>query len=485
MRAGQLSPVELVDAHIARVQQVNPHLNAMVADRFDDARADARAAQARLAAGGQDLPPFLGVPCTVKEFFAVRGMPKTGGVVARRDHRPDQDATAVARLRAAGFIPLGVSNVPEGGLWMETTNLIYGRTNNPWDLTRTPGGSSGGEGALVGSGASPVGLGSDIGGSIRIPAAMCGTVAHKPSAGLVPNSGQFPDTMDGTNAFLSSGPLVRRVEDLWPLLKILAGPDGIDIHCQARDLPDPMSVDLGKLVVIPLETNGRVAVDDSMRQGVRLTTAALQARGAQVRELRLDRLRSAVEIWSAMMAAAASKPYAEILGQGRRISVVAELMRSTIGRPRYSIDALMVTAGETLADLAPSLQRRFVEEGRLLREQLDQLLGDNAVIIHPPYTRPAPKHRGPWTTPFDFGYTAIFNVMQSAVTVVPTGQDSRGLPVCVQVVGSQGQDHLTIAAAAAIEAELGGWQMAEPRPLPHSRTWGPTQATRIVEGREL
>lgn len=480
-----------MDAHVARIRQVNPLINALVAERFAQARQEAAAADARLAQARQTgadalaaLPPFLGVPCTIKEFFAVAGLPKTGGVLSRKDHVPDQDATTVARLRAAGFLPLGVSNAPEGGLWMETTNLVYGRTNNPWDLSRTSGGSSGGEGALVASGCSPVGLGSDVGGSIRIPAAMCGTVGHKPSAGLVPNSGQFPDLLDDTGAFLASGPLVRRVEDLYPILRILAGPDGQDPHCVAMDLADPAKVDLGALTVIPMESNGRISVDPAMREGVRAAARALADAGATVREVKLERLRHAVEIWSAMLHQAASLPYAEILGQGRRISVAGELLRHAIGRPRYSMDALLVTASEVVADLLPALQRRFVDQGRALRAELDALLGDGAVLLHPPYSRPAPKHRGAWTTPFDFGHTAIFNVMQCGVTVVPTGFDSRGLPVAVQVVARQGQDHLAIAAAAAVEGALGGWTLAEPRAHPDSQTWGRTQAERIVAGKE-
>ncbi len=486
VRAGEISPTQLVDAHIARIERVNPHLNAMVADRFDAARDDARQAEARLAAADDpgDLPPFLGVPCTIKEYFQVQGMPRTAGLVARKGRIESADATAVTRLKAAGFIPLGVSNVPEGGLWMETTNLVYGRTNNPWDLSRTSGGSSGGEGALVASGASPVGLGSDIGGSIRIPAAMCGTVGHKPSGGLVPNSGQFPDIIDDTLQYLGTGPLCRRVEDLPGLLRVLAGPDGIDIHCRDMPLRDPADVDLRGLVVVPLPDNGARPADGNMRLGLQRATQALVDRGAVVREANLDRMRHAMEIWSAMLDDASSHPYAEILGEGQAISVIPELLRHVIGRPRYSWDALLVTAGESLGARLPGLKRRYLEEGRALRRQLDDLLGDHGVLLHPPYTRPAPRHRGAWTTPFHPSFTAIFNVMQNAVTVVPTGFDSRGLPVAVQVIARQGNDHLCIAAAAAIEQALGGWQMAEPRPVRRSETWGSTQARRIMEGRE-
>lgn len=485
IRAGEVSPLQLVDAHIARIELVNPLINALVGQRFEEARAEARAAGERLAGGSrEDLPPFLGVPCTIKEFFSLTGMIKTGGILARREHREDRDATTVARLRAAGFIPLGVSNVPEGGLWLETTNLVYGRTNNPWDLSRTSGGSSGGEGALVSAGCSPVGLGSDIGGSVRIPAAMCGTVGHKPSGGLVPNTGQFPDLLDGTGAFLGSGPLVRRVEDLAPLLRILAGPDGLDPNCHEAPLGDPGAVDLRRLNVFPIEENGRTTVEQCMKDGVRKATTALADRGASVRHVRVERLRHAIEIWTAMLSEAASVPYTTILGQGRRIGVLTELARAMTGSPRHSVEALLVAGSEVLSDLVPSVKRRFLAEGRALREQLDALLGEDGVLVHPPYSRPAPRHGEPWNTPFDFGHTAIFNVLQYPVTVVPVGFDSRGLPVCVQVIARQGQDHLTIAAAAAIEQALGGWVRSEPRALPRSETWGPVQLRRKLAGKE-
>jgi fatty acid amide hydrolase 2 len=194
---GALS-VEIVEAHARRVREVNPRVNAMVANRFDLARAEARAADLRVAREDPaSLPPLLGVPCTVKECFALTGMPNTGGLPSRVGHPATRDATAVARLRAAGAIPLGVTNISELCLWMEASNPNYGRTNCAYDPGRTSGGSSGGEGALIGSAASPFGVGSDIGGSIRMPAFFNGVFGHKPSGGLVPNTGQFPCTEHG------------------------------------------------------------------------------------------------------------------------------------------------------------------------------------------------------------------------------------------------------------------------------------------------
>ncbi|HRI66316.1 MAG TPA: amidase, partial [Polyangium sp.] len=195
VRRKKVSPVELVDAFIKRIEVENPALNAVVANRFELARDEARAATERVMQtdSPDELPAFWGVPCTIKEGIAVEGMPNSAGVFARRDIRADRDAVVVRRLRDVGAVVLGVTNMAEGGMWLETDNRVYGRTTNPWDHARIPGGSSGGEAAILGAGASPFGIGSDVGGSIRIPAAFCGIFGHKPTGKLVPNTGYWPD----------------------------------------------------------------------------------------------------------------------------------------------------------------------------------------------------------------------------------------------------------------------------------------------------
>ncbi len=277
----ELSPVDVVDAHIEHIQAVNPILNAVAAPRFEDARAEARAAETHLA-DGEPSSPLYGVPCTIKDFLGCTGLPHTGGLLARKDHYAQEDATVVQRLKAAGAIILGNTNVPEGGLWMETHNLIYGRTQNPWRKGFSPGGSSGGEGAIVAAGGSPFGLGSDIGGSIRIPAAFCGTPGHKPSGRLVPNTGHFPGGDEGVAAFLVTGPLARRVEDLQAVMEIIAGPDGADPVCREMAWADTLPADMSDVVVYPVETNGRARVSKEMRQAIRDSADALAARGAKI-----------------------------------------------------------------------------------------------------------------------------------------------------------------------------------------------------------
>jgi fatty acid amide hydrolase 2 len=207
IRAGETSARAVVEAHIERLRAVGPRVNAIAADRFDAALEDADAADARIAQADDPgaLPPLLGVPCTIKESIALRGMPNCAGLLSRREHRATETAPAAARLLAAGAIPLGVTNTSELTMWIESANYVYRRTRNAYDPARVAGGSSGGEGAAIGSGGSPIGLGSDIGGSIRLPAFFNGIFAHKPTPGLVPNTGQFPTPRATPSACSRSG----------------------------------------------------------------------------------------------------------------------------------------------------------------------------------------------------------------------------------------------------------------------------------------
>lgn len=462
IRAGAASPLEVVDAHIARIEAVNPAIRAVVEDRFDLARREAREAGERLARGADDLPPLFGVPFTVKEFIAVEGMPHTGGLVRRRGKRATADATVVRRLRAAGAIVLGVTNAPEGGLWNETYNEIYGRTLNPWDPARTPGGSSGGEAAIVAAGGAPFGIGGDIGGSIRAPAAFCGTVGHKATGRMVPNTGQFPPVHGEHSAYNTLGPLARRVEDVMPILRIIKGPDGVDPVTRPFELDDPRDVDLRDVVVHTVEEGGPVRVSEVMRDGVRRAARALADRGARIEPYRSRRLRLGFQIWSAMMAEVGTN-YLDVLGDGERISLLRELALFPLGRSRHTGPALFVTAAEVLGRALRLPTARFIEQGRKLQHELEELLGPRGVLLHPPYSRPAPRHHTPLLTPFDFACTGIFNVLELPATEVPLGLERRGLPIGVQVVARRGADHLALAVAAALEEDLGGWVRAEPR----------------------
>ncbi len=463
IRSGDVSAVEVLEVFIERIGQVNPAINALVADRFDQARHDAAAIDERIANANDpnELPALLGIPFTAKEFIAVDGFPYTAGLWARRDTVADYDATVVTRARDAGGIMVGVTNVPEGGMWMETHNFIWGRTNNPWDLRRTPGGSSGGEAALIGAGAMPWGIGGDVAGSIRIPAAFCGISGHKPTGGMIPNTGQWQPEGNEMGTFLTTGPMARHASDLRMLFDLMRGPDGKDPNVREWDMTEWSSDDLSEVVVYPVEADGAVKVRPVMRDAIRRATEALKARGARVGELKSKRLRKAFTIWATAMTSAMSgehsPSFAEILGDGQAINLAHEFGRLFRGKGRVTFPALGLAALDRLMTKVPDSLSRRLPKASELQAELEATLGPNGVLLHPPYSRPAPRHKFALLTPFDAMCTAVFNVIGFPVTQVPTGFDNRGLPVGVQVAGRRGNDYLTIAVAEALEKDFGGW----------------------------
>lgn len=457
IRTGEVSSREVVDAHIAQIERVNPTLNAVVAERFEHARDEADAADARQAAG-EPLGPLHGVPCTIKECFALEGMPQTAGLLARRQlGGASSDATAVARLRRAGAIPVGVTNTSELCMWLESNNRVYGRTNNPYDPTRIVGGSSGGEGAIIAAGGSPFGLGSDIGGSIRLPAFFNGVFGHKPSGGAVPSTGQFPSAENEAQRYLTTGPLSRSSEDLMPFLRIVAGPDGSDPGCREFEFGDPDAVSIRGLRVVTIEDNGSRRVHPELRASQQRAAKALEAMGANVETIRVPALKRSFEIWATLMGEAESEQsFRTLLEDGRPKSMLFETLRFALGRSDHTLPAILLAAVEPLSAVISGSPARAFERLRSLRDELAAVMGDG-VLLFPPYTRPAPRHDMPLLTPLDFAYTAIFNVLEFPSTQVPLGLSSEGLPLGVQVVGPLGADHRTIAVARALEDALGGW----------------------------
>jgi fatty acid amide hydrolase 2 len=459
IRSGETSSREVLEAHISRLIRVNPKLNAVVADRFTLARAEADAADNTLASSDpKSLAPFHGVPCTIKECFALEGMPQTSGSLSRKGHIAGSDATGVRRYRQAGAIPMGVTNVSELCLWMESDNPVYGLTNNPYDLGRTVGGSSGGEGAIIASGASPFGLGSDIGGSIRMPAYFNGVFGHKPSPGLVPNTGQHPIAHREALQFLGTGPLCRRAEDLMPLLRILSGPDGLDPSIETRELGDPESVDLSQLTVLTVPDNGAKKVDKELQEAQERAANHLASLGAKVQVRQFEGFHHGAEMWITNLSAHEGKhTFRKLMGRPDTLDLVGQLGRWMVGGADHTIVAILTGLFEDVGAGFEKRTRHFLSLTEEIRATVHASLDPNTVILYPTYPRLAPRHHMPKLRVFDAGYTCIINLLHLCATHVPMGLSRKGLPLGFQVVGVPGTDHQTIAVAMELERAFGGW----------------------------
>jgi len=457
---GELSALEVLDAHIARLEAVNPTLNALVFERLDHARDEARRLDASGPEAGARL--FHGVPFSVAESLAVEGCPHTAGSVARGGLVADRDATAVARMRKAGGIAVGVSNTSELGFWVEASNRVYGRTSNPYDARRTSGGACGGDAALVASGCVPVAVVSDAHGGARIPAAFCGVYAHKPTGGMVPITGQYPVSIGKAKRYTTIASMARRAEDLYPMLQTMYGADGVDRATLPIELRDPARVDFTwKRVVISDELGGwlprpQAAVRKALRRAARI----LAGFGAEVEEWQPAQFRSAGEIWLSMIheSFGLQHAFSDVVGEGRGVSVAMELARMALGRSRHTIPTLGFVGLERVTKGGYVRIQRFCAEGRRLRQRLNTVLGDGGLMLMPAYPTSAPKHRRTYREPMHMLYAAIHNVLEVPATTVPMSIGRDGLPVAIQVVAAHGRDDVCLAAAMALEAATGGWK---------------------------
>lgn len=454
IRTGAATSVEIVDAHLAVLHRIEP-LHAVAAERFTEARREAVAADARVAAGDTDLPPLHGVPVTIKEMLGVEGMPHTGGYPHRRKLRERTDATVVARLRDAGAIVLAVGNTCGQFVWIESNNPVYGRVGNAYDPGRTAGGSSGGDGAIVGSGGAPVALGSDLGGSVRIPAFLNGVFGHLPSPGLVPLTGHFPVPEGDVRRMLYPGILARRAQDLAPVLRIIAGPDGKDEYATtaADTIGDPASVSMAGLPVTVSTHSSTLPLRPVLREAIERAADHLRSQGASVTEKPLTQMRGAL----AQFLATAS---AEIDLLTSWEAVTASTGPARAGRSplvvRGPAALLKVVEAAPLRTVRTLATRRLVDAASRARDAVLEEIGDGA-LLYPPFPRVAPRHRTTLGQPWLATNTAIFNLYGLPATQVPLGLGNAGLPLGAQVVARPGADHVCFAVALELERAFGGW----------------------------
>jgi fatty acid amide hydrolase 2 len=458
IRRGGLSSRDVVEAHIEVLERWNPRINAVVIERYDDARRAAEEADAAVAAAADPsaLPPLLGVPFTIKESIAVAGSVSCAGVVACRDRISERTATIAERVIDAGAIPLGFTNLSEMTLWVETENRVYGRTNNPYDTARTAGGSSGGEGAAIATGGSPFGLASDLGGSIRLPSFFCGVFGHKPTPGLVPMTGLYPEATGETARLGVCGPMARRAEDLGPLLAIMAGPDGIDPVTEPMELGDPAGVSIEGLRVAVTEGGTLAPASRDVAVARERAAGALAAAGANVESVRIADAWRALEMYLTVLRTASGVTLGELLAEaGAEELGLRGLLRR--GSP-HTVATRVTLAVERLGRRIPERRtRRLMAARESFVRELRDAVGDG-VLLHTPAPGTAPRHgrtvgRIWWIHPM-----IVFNLAMVPVTQVPLGLDRGGLPLGVQVVAGHGRDHVSIAAALELERVFGGWR---------------------------
>ncbi len=460
IHGGEVSSTEVVEAHIARIVQVDPYIHAMAQTTFDRARREAADADRRLAAKDRGpIPPFLGVPFTLKEHYAAKGLPQTGGLLARRHAIAPEDSAPMARMAEAGFILLGTTNVPEGLTWYETTNPVYGRTANPWDTTRIPGGSSGGESAIIGAGGSPVGIGGDIGGSIRNPAFFCGVAGHKPSGGVVPETGAWPGVHGKVARYKVVGPLARTVGDLRAVMPILAGPDGKDLSVDDLPWEDDPGVALEDVTVYRVDTVGFAKPSRGVRVALDRAEVALTAAGVRVQHWQPPGLERAYELWASALSNAGAHAFSEqLVDFGEPLQLLPRWKEWMLGRPRHIGPALALATAEKVMAAFPDHGKEMASRVDGVRKAIEDHLGPNGAMLLPPFHRTAPRHGADaFAAVPGFIYCAVLNPLELPATAVPTGFDAKGLPTGVQIAAAWRRDALTLALAEVVEAACGKW----------------------------
>lgn len=471
IKGGQLSCAEVTEHFIGEQRRWNPKINAVVENRWADAVIEAKEHDALLlkTKDKSTLPSLFGVPMTIKEMISVQGYRSTLGSIHRRRSIQTRDASVVERLRKAGALILGTTNVPELGFWFESENPVYGRTSNPFDLNRTAGGSSGGEAAMIAAGGSPLGLGSDVGGSIRIPAGFCGVYGHKPSNRIVPITGHYPANYDNVVELKEPrypltviGPLCRRAEDLFTAMKVLIGPDGRDPHVRSDfKLGEPVEdwTDANVWILPEPQMTAVGATNSNMAEAVRLTGAYFESLGARVRQMKKDVLKNAALLWSAGLSEVEGRTFEAVLFGEKENNFIVEMFRSLIGNQNYTLQSLLTVLAERSlqADGGKlfNIQKERLKELNELRKKLNSLLTGKNVFILPVHPREAPHHRGTLLRPFDFAMAGIFNTLGFPVTNAPVTWIG-GLPQSVQIVSAWGQDHITMSAARTLEFAFGG-----------------------------
>jgi Asp-tRNA(Asn)/Glu-tRNA(Gln) amidotransferase A subunit family amidase len=449
VRTREVSALQLLEAHLENIKRLNPKLNAFVC--IDEERAGLQAEAAdRAVKSGSPLGPLHGVPITIKSSIDVAGLVCDAGTPIRGGYVAPSDATLVARLKSAGAIILGNTTVPEFLMAWETDSALHGRANSPWDLERTPGGSSGGEAAAIAAFCSAGGIGSDGGGSIRVPAHFSGICGLKPTPGRVPATGHFPLSV-GPFALLGVvGPMARTMRDLQLLFDVTAGPDNFDPNAAPVPRKEIDAASLRQTAVGCFEDDGRTPVTPETRRAVQKAAQKLRDAGFAVEPFRPDGLEQARQLWRVLF-----------------IDGAAMLLRQAYHNRETEMYSIVREIIDAAAQDAPLTAEKVFETlfaRDMLRAQVLEQMERFPVLLCPVYAVPAFRHgERSWTVEgrrVDYldasSYSQWFNLLGNPAAVVPMDRSPEGLPIGVQIVGRPWEEECVLAIASILEHE-GDW----------------------------
>ncbi|XP_055539391.1 fatty-acid amide hydrolase 2 [Wyeomyia smithii] len=455
IRNKEVSCHEVVSAYIDRLNEVNPIINAVIDGPFIEALEQAKVIDERIQRGLISEnefaeKPFLGVPFTTKDSTAVKDKLHTLGIVARKNVKAKEDAECVKLMKDAGAIIIATTSIPEINRWQETRNLLIGQTNNPYDSRRTVGGSSGGEAALITTCGSAFGLGTDIGGSIRMPAFYCGIFGHKPTSGIVNTRGCTLRTGREVSTMVVAGPMTRYASDLRPIMKILVGPKS------AITLKLNEQTDLKKLRYFYCTSSGDIRcspVHSQLQRAMNRVVDHFQTVAPEgVQKVTLKGSEKTSQMWRYWMTQEPAS-FNNLLGNGKQLSPLVELVKKVGGTSDYTLASVY-----SLIDsiMPPENADKIKEITRQCDQELTDLLGDDGILFYHSATHSAPYHYSAFVNVFNFSYWCLFNVLHVPVTQVPLGLDPDGLPLGVQIVATRNRDRHCLAVAEELERVFSG-----------------------------
>ncbi|KAK2586698.1 hypothetical protein KPH14_011738 [Odynerus spinipes] len=466
IRRKEISSEEVISAFITRCKEVNPVVNAIVEDRFEAALQEAREIDLFLKTttrNEEDIArgtPLLGLPITVKESIAVKGLSYAVGVKIEKNRKATDDADVVKRVRKAGGVPILVSNTPELCMFWESANNVTGKTLNPYDTRRTPGGSSGGEAALLSSGASLLSLASDVGGSARLPAMFCGVFGHKPSPNWVSSVGHRPNSTDNAwNTVFSVSPMARYAIDLPLLLKAISQ----STECTERLNQE---VDLRHVKFFYVEDIDSSPLTSTVGFEIKLAIHNLVKHvettyGSSIQKVNLKDLKYAIKMSSISLLELNKVETVFNLGDGTKPwkNFFIILFQRLCFLSSHTWPPIMYGILKKLYQLLPkSYKENMQTKHDGLRKELKEILGNDGVLIYPSFCSVAHYHFETYYKLLDVCYLLIFNTLSLPATQCTMGLNKNGLPVGLQVIANNGCDHLSLAVAKEVERRFGGWQ---------------------------